>query len=361
MNNMLFEPLAFPPLQLANRIVMSPLTRNRAVEANTPNDLMAEYYGQRAAAGLIITEGTSPSPNGLGYARIPGLFNQAQVQGWRRVTDAVHARGGKIFVQLMHTGRVTQVSNLPAAAEVLGPTAEACPGEMYTDAKGMQPHSRPRAMSQDDIARAVGEYVRSAQLAIEAGFDGVELHAANGYLIEQFLNANVNQRTDEYGAGIDGRNRFAIEVARATAAAIGAQRVGVRLSPYGVFNSTGPFADVDAQYLALTQQLSELGLLYVHLLDHSTMGAPAVPAELKARLRAAFKGLLIVAGGFDRASAERALEAGQADLIAFGRPFISNPDLVARLRTDAALNVLDAETFYTPGAKGYTDYPVLAA
>ncbi|HKO92508.1 MAG TPA: alkene reductase [Polyangiaceae bacterium] len=357
---MLFEPLATPSLQLANRIVMAPMTRSRAVEANTPNDLMAEYYGQRAAAGLVITEGTSPSPNGLGYARIPGLFNQAQVQGWRRVTDAVHARGGKIFVQLMHTGRVTHVLNLPVAAEVLGPTADVCPGQMHTDAKGMQPHSRPRAMSQDDIAHAVDEYVRSAQLAIEAGFDGVELHAANGYLIEQFLNANVNQRTDPYGAGIDGRNRFAIEIVRATAAAIGPQRVGIRLSPYGVFNSTGPFADVDAQYLALTQQLSELGLLYVHVLDHSAMGAPAVPAELKARLRAAFKGLFILAGGFDQASAERALEAGQADLIAFARPFIANPDLVARMRTDAALNVMDPETFYTPGAKGYTDYPVLA-
>jgi N-ethylmaleimide reductase len=358
---MLFEPLATPSLQLANRIVMAPLTRNRAVETNTPNDLMVEYYGQRAAAGLIITEGTSPSPNGLGYARIPGLFNQAQVQGWRRVTDAVHARGGKIFVQLMHTGRVAHVLNLPATAEVLGPTAEACSGEMHTDAKGMQPHSRPRAMSQDDIAHAVDEYVRSARLAIEAGFDGIELHAANGYLIEQFLNANVNRRTDRYGAGIDGRNRFAIEIARATAAAIGAQRVGIRLSPYGVFNSTGPFADVDAQYLALTQQLSELGLLYVHVLDHSAMGAPAVPAELKSRLRAAFEGVFIIAGGFDRASAERSLEAGQADLIAFGRPFIGNPDLVARLRADAALNALDPKTFYTPGAKGYTDYSVLAA
>jgi len=357
---MLFEPLATASLQLANRIVMAPMTRSRAVEANTPNALMAEYYAQRASAGLIVTEGVSPSPNGLGYARIPGLFNDTQVRGWKAVTDAVHARGGKIFVQLMHTGRVTHAANLPAGAEVLGPTADACPGEMHTDAQGMQPHSAPRAMSAADIDHAVGEYAKSAQLAIEAGFDGVELHAANGYLIEQFLNANVNQRTDQYGTGIDGRNRFAIEIARATAAAIGPQRVGIRLSPYGVFNSTGPFADVDAQYLALTQQLSELGLLYVHVLDHSAMGAPAVPAELKARLRAAFKGLFILAGGFDQASAERALEAGQADLIAFARPFIANPDLVARMRTDAALNVMDPETFYTPGAKGYTDYPVLA-
>ena len=204
-------------------------------------------------------------------------------------------------------------------------------------------------------------YATSARLALEAGFDGVELHAANGYLIEQFLNANVNKRTDAYGGGSDGRNRFALEVARATAAAIGAHRVGTRLSPCGVFNSTGAFPDVDAQYLALTEELSKLGLRYVHLLDHSAMGAPPAPAELKLRLRAAFKGLFILAGGFDRASAEKALAAGQADLIAFARPFLANPDLVARMRADAALNAVDMATFYTPGPKGYIDYPALAA
>jgi N-ethylmaleimide reductase len=358
---MLFEPLATPAFQLANRAVMAPMTRSRAVDANTPNDLMAEYYGQRATAGLIVTEGTSPSPNGLGYARIPGLFNDAQVRGWKAVTGAVHAKGGKIFVQLMHTGRVSHAANLPAGAEVIGPTADVCPGEMYTDTQGMQPHGTPRAMTAADIAHAVGEYAKSAQLAIEAGFDGVELHAANGYLIEQFLNANVNQRTDAYGGGIEGRNRFALEVARATADAIGADRVGVRLSPHGVFNSTGAFPDVESQYLALVQALSALGLRYVHLLDHSAMGAPPVPGELKSRLRAAFKGLFILAGGFDRAGADAALKAGQADLIAFARPFLANPDLVERMRTDAALNALDMATFYTPGAKGYTDYPALAA
>lgn len=357
---MLFQPLTTTSLQLSNRAVMAPMTRSRAVEANTPNALMAEYYGQRATAGLIITEGTSPSPNGLGYPRIPGLFNAQQVSGWKMVTDAVHAKGGKIFVQLMHTGRVSQVSNLPAGAQVLGPTADACPGEMYTDAQGMQPHSTPRAMTSTDIAHAVQEYAKSAQLAIEAGFDGVELHAANGYLIEQFLNANVNQRTDAYGGSIAGRNRFALEVARATAAAIGAHRVGVRLSPYGVFNSTGAFPDVDAQYLALTQEFSQLGLLYVHLLDHSAMGAPPVPAELKSQLRAAFKGWFVLAGGFDRASAESALKAGQADLIAFARPFLASPDLVERMRAGVALNAMDMATFYTPGPKGYTDYPALA-
>jgi N-ethylmaleimide reductase len=225
----------------------------------------------------------------------------------------------------------------------------------------MQPHSPPRAMTATDIAHAVDEYARSAQLAIESGFDGVELHAANGYLIEQFLNANVNRRADGYGGSIEGRNRFALEIAHATAAAIGAHRVGIRLSPYGVFNSMGAFPDVDAQYLALVQELSKLGLLYVHLLDHSPLGAPPVPAELKARLRAAFPGLFILAGGFDRAGAERSLAAGQADLIAFARPFLANPDLVERMRIGAPMNALDAATFYTPGPKGYTDYPALAA
>ena len=357
---MLFDSLATPTIQFANRAVMAPMTRSRAVGANTPNALMAEYYGQRASAGLIITEGTSPSPNGLGYARIPGLFNAAQVAGWKAVTDAVHAKGGKIFVQLMHTGRVSHVANLPPGAEVVGPTATACPGQMYTDSQGSQPHSTPRAMTAADIAHAVEEYARSAQLAIEAGFDGVELHAANGYLIEQFLNANVNQRTDAYGGSIEGRNRFALDVARATVAAIGAHRVGIRLSPYGVFNSTGAYPDIDAQYLALTQELSKLGLLYLHVLDHSAMGAPPVPAELKAGLRAAFDGLFVLAGGFDRANAEAALEAGHADLVAFARPFLANPDLVERMQAAAPLNAPDPATFYTPGPKGYTDYPLAA-
>ena len=358
---MLFTPLSAPSLQLRNRIVMAPMTRSRAVDNNTPNALMAEYYGQRASAGLIVTEGTSPSPNGLGYTRIPGLFNEAHVKAWKRVTDAVHAKGGKIFVQLMHTGRVAHVANLPADAQVLAPTAKACPGEMFTDTQGMQPHSTPRAMTEDDIAHAVAEYAKSALLAIEAGFDGVELHAANGYLIEQFLNANVNHRTDGYGGGIEGRNRFALEVVRAAVAAIGADRVGIRLSPYGVFNGMGAYPDVEAQYLALTEELAQLGILYLHLLDHSALGAPPVPAEFKFRLRVAFHGLFILAGGFDRTSAQSAIQAGHANLVAFARPFIANPDLVERLQAKAALNPLDMTTFYTLGPKGYTDYPALGA
>ncbi len=358
---MLFTPFQTASWSLSNRVVMSPLTRSRATPDHIPTALMAEYYGQRATAGLIITEGTSPSPNGLGYPRIPGLFNAAHVAGWKPVTDAVHARGGSIVVQLMHTGRVAHVANLPAGAQVLSPSADPCPGEMFTDAQGMQPHTPPKAMTPSDIAHALDEYVQAARLAIEAGFDGVELHAANGYLIEQFLNANVNQRTDDYGGSIEGRNRFALEVAHATAAAIGADKVGMRLSPHGALNAMGTFPEVDAQYLALVQALSALGLAYIHVLDHAAMGAPPVPAETKQALRTAFKGTFILAGGFDGASAQAALQAGQADLIAFGRPFIANPDLVARMQTAAAMNNVDMNTLYTPGSLGYTDYPTLNA
>lgn len=358
---MLFDSYSAGKLQLKNRFVMSPMTRSRAVTANTPNALMAEYYGQRAGAGLIITEGTSPSPNGVGYPRIPGLYNQEQVQGWKLVTDAVHAKGSKIFIQFMHTGRVGHSENLPAGAEVVGPNDAILAGEMYVDGKGMQPHSKPRAMTQADIDKAVGEFAHAAKLAVEAGFDGVELHAANGYLIEQFLNANVNQRTDGYGGSIENRNRFALEVARATVAAIGADKVGIRLSPQGVFNSTGAYAEQEAQYVALVQQLSDLKLAYLHVLDHSAMGAPAVASEFKAKLRAAFKGTFILAGGFDATSGEAAIKDGRADLIGIARGFLANPDLVERYKKGAALNKIDMDTFYTPGPKGYTDYPALAA
>ncbi len=358
---MLFDKFSVRSLSLANRMVMAPMTRSRATAAHTPDALMATYYGQRATAGLIITEGTSPSPNGLGYPRIPGLYDTAQVTGWKATTSAVQARGGKIFVQLMHCGRVAHVANLPAGAEVLGPDTVVCPGEMYTDALGMQPHSAPRPMTEADIAHAVREYVTSAKLALDAGFDGVELHGANGYLIEQFLNPLVNLRSDGYGGSIDGRNRLALEIARATVAAIGRDRVGIRLSPYGVFNGTGEFPGVQAQYFSLARSLSTLDLLYVHLVDHSSMGAPPVPADFMLKLRACFDGLFILSGGFNHGSAEKALLDKRGDLVAFGRPFLANPDLVARLRKDAPLNAPDMATFYVPGAKGYTDYPALAA
>jgi N-ethylmaleimide reductase len=231
---------------------------------------------------------------------------------------------------------------------------------MRTDSLGNQPHTPPRAMTEADIQAAIAEYTASARLAVEAGFDGVELHAANGYFLEQFLNANINRRTDGYGATAQGRNRLVLEVARATAQAIGADRVGIRLSPHGVVNSAGAFDGVDEQYLALVRELSDIGLMYIHVLDHSAMGTPPVPAQLKADLRAAFDGPFILAGGMDKASADAALNDDLADLTAFGRAYIANPDLVERLRQGKPLNAPDPSTFYTPGAQGYTDYPALA-
>ena len=355
MNNALFTPAQLGSLSLKNRIVMAPLTRSRAI-GNVPNALMEQYYRQRAEAGLIITEGTSPSPNGLGYARIPGLFNDEQVLGWRRVTDGVHQAGGRIFVQLMHTGRVGHPANLPAGASVLAPSAVAAPGEMWTDAGGLQPHPVPREMSEADIAQSIAEYAVAAKLAMQAGFDGVELHAANGYLIDQFLNTASNQRKDRWGGTVDNRIRFAVEVAKASIAAIGAERVGMRISPYGVFNGQVPDEEMDALYLRLIDELNALGLLYIHVVDHSAMGAPEVSPVLKAKIRAAFKGKYILSGGYDVARANADLDAQRGDLVAFGRPFISNPDLVAKLRSGQALVAPDSATFYTPGEKGYTDY-----
>lgn len=354
---MLFDPTTLGSLTLQNRVVMAPMTRSRAVEDNTANALMAQYYGQRGTAGLIITEGVSPAANGLGYARIPGLFRERDVAGFRLVTEAAHQKGARIFVQLMHTGRVSHVANLPKGAEVVGPTDAILPGEMYTDTQGMQPHSKPRAMNEADIQAAIAAYANAAKLAVDAGFDGIELHGANGYLLEQFLNANVNTRTDAWGGSAENRNRLTLEVARAAVAAIGKDKVGIRLSPYGVFNATGPFEGIDEQYVALATELGKLGLVYLHLVDHSAMGAPPVPAELPAKLAAAFGGTVILSGGYDKARAEADLTANKGQLVAFGRPFISNPDLVARLQHDKPLAEPKADSFYTPGPAGYTDYP----
>ncbi len=357
--SLLFEKAQLGSLSLQNHLVMSPLTRSRAI-GNVPNELMAEYYGQRAGAGLIISEGTSPSPNGLGYARIPGVFSAEQVAGWKRVTDAAHTGGARMFLQIMHCGRVAHPLNLPAGARVLAPSAVALPGEMYTDAEGMKPHPVPQAMSEADIKATIAEFAQGAKNAVAAGFDGVELHAANGYLLEQFIRPNTNQRNDRYGGSIENRARFVLEVADAVIAAIGKDKVGIRLSPFGVFNDMPVYPELADDYAYLAQQLSARGLVYVHLVDHSQMGAPAVPDTIKATFRKLFKGALILSGGYDAAHAESDLAAGKCDLVAFGRPFLANPDLVARLKKGAALNAPDPATFYTPGAKGYTDYPSLA-
>jgi len=355
MTNTLFTPVTLGKLQLKNRIVMSPMTRSRAI-GNVPNALMEKYYSDRADAGLIITEGTSPSPNGLGYARIPGMFSDEQVKGWKRVNDAVHAKGGRIFIQLMHTGRVSHPANMAADARILAPSAIAAPGEMWTDSSGMQSHPSPTAMGEADIRATIAEYAYASKRAIEAGFDGVELHGANGYMIDQFLNTATNQRTDQWGGNIENRIRFAVEVAKATATAIGADRVGMRISPYGAFNGAVPDPKMDAMYLRLIEELNNIGLLYIHVVDHSSMGAPEVSPELKQQIRANFKGKYILSGGYDATRANADLEAQRGDLVAFGRPFIANPDLVQKLQDGTALAAPDPATFYTPGEKGYTDY-----
>jgi N-ethylmaleimide reductase len=355
----LFSNALLRTLAVQNRLVMSPMTRNRAID-NIPNALMAQYYAQRAAVGLIITEGTSPSPNGLGYARIPGMFSPAQVEGWQRVVSGVHAGGARMFVQLMHCGRIAHALNLPAGARVLAPSAVSAAGEMYTDAKGMQPNAVPEAMTEADISATIAEYRQAAVNAVSAGFDGVELHGANGYLLEQFIRPTSNLRTDRYGGGIENRARFVLEVADAVIAAIGKDRLGIRLSPFGVFNDMPLYAAMESDYTYLANQLDARGLLYIHLVDHSSMGAPPVPESIRAMLRRLRQCALILSGGYDLRRAESDLAAGNCDLVAVGRPILANPDLLRRWQTGAALNTPDPSTFYTPGPKGYTDYPTLA-
>ena len=356
-NELLFSPLKFGRIELKNRVVMSPMTRSRSI-GSIPGDIVAKYYGQRAEAGLIITEGTSPSPNGLGYPRIPGLFNAEQVAGWKKTTSAVHAAGGHIFVQLMHTGRVTHPENLPPGGKVLAPSAVPGPDPMWVDSKmAFEPTPTPAAMTAQEIEAALEEYAKSAELAVEAGFDGVELHGANGYLIEQFLNTASNLRTDEWGGAIENRIRFAVEVSKRVAKRIGSDRLGIRLSPFGVFGGMHSEATTEDTFEKLVKALSELKLLYVHTVDHAAMGAPEVPPSIKQKIRAAFKGLVILSGGYDKARAEKDLQEKKGELVAFGRPFIGNPKLVTKLRENKALRDPDMNTFYTPGEKGYTDYP----
>jgi N-ethylmaleimide reductase len=347
-------------INLKTRIVMAPMTRSRAI-GNIPNDLMAGFYGQRSAAGLIITEGTSPSPNGLGYSRIPGIFDEVQVDGWKKTTNAVHSKGGKIFVQLMHTGRIGHTANLPKGAKILAPSAVKPAGQIWTDASGLQDYPVPAAMTVEEIRQTEQEYNNAAKNAIKAEFDGIELHGANGYLLEQFLSPISNTRTDNYGGSIENRCRFLLEVAQGAIKAIGKERVGIRLSPYGVASDMPHYPEIDSTYKYLAEQLNRLEILYVHIVDHSAMGAPQVPIEIKKAIRERFKGTIILSGGYTKESAEVELESGLGDLIAFGRPFINNPDLVERFVREWPLaKELDMNTFYTPGEKGYIDYPIHA-
>ena len=357
----LFEQATLGPISLQNRTAMAPMTRSRATADHVPTPIMATYYGQRSGAGLIITEGVAPSANGVGYPRIPGIYNAEQTEAWRPIAEAAHAGGAKIFMQFMHTGRISHPLNMPEGAEVVAPSAIAAQGEMYTDQSGNQPHPTPKAMTAEDLEATKADFVQAAKNAIAAGFDGVELHAANGYLLEQFLYPGSNQRTDNYGGSVENRARFVLEVSEAVANAIGKDKVGIRLSPQGAFNDILPYEGAEEMYDYISKEINKLGLVYIHVVDHQAMGAPEVPAAIKETIRNNFNGTYILSGGYvDAERAQNDLAAGKGDLVAYGRPFLANPDLVSRLKNGEALNQPDYDTLYTPGEKGYTDYPVLA-
>jgi len=357
----LFTPTKVGSVELKNRVVMSPMTRCRAI-GNMPNELMAEYYKQRSGAGLIITEGTSPSPNGLGYARIPGIYSRQQVEGWKKTTSAVHKAGGKIFIQFMHTGRISHPLNMPEGARVIAPSAVRPVGQMWTDSKQLQDYPVPEEMTAKDLLHTKAEYVTAANNAMDAGFDGVELHGANGYLLEQFLSPFSNIRKDNYGDSIENRCRFVIEVASAVAGAIGKEKTGIRLSPYGVASDMPPYPEIDATYNYLTEQLNNFEIAHIHLVDHSAQGAPEVPMEIKKLIRNNFKNTIILSGGYGKERAETDIQNGLGNLVAFGRPFINNPDLVERLKNNWALSqYLHIDLFYSADEHGYTDYPLYKA
>jgi N-ethylmaleimide reductase len=354
----LFDPITLGKLQLSNRIALAPLTRNRAGADQVPSELAATYYGQRASAGLIITEGTQPSAVGQGYLNTPGIHTPAQVDGWRAVADAVHAGGGTIVVQLMHAGRIAHPDN-KAGRESVAPAAIAAPGTMIT-ASGPQNFPVPRALQTDELPGVIEEFVHAARSAREAGLDGVELHAANGYLLHQFLGASSNTRTDAYGGSPQARARFVVEVAHAVAEAIGPDRVGIRISPahgiQGVVEDDP--ADVAATYAALIDGIAPLGLAYLHALADPR-------SALLVDLRRRFGGPFIANDGFssvtDRTSAQSFLDEGVADVVAVGRAFLANPDLPRRWEIGAPMNAPVQATFYGGGAEGYTDYPFLEA
>jgi N-ethylmaleimide reductase len=356
----LFEPFQLGALELPNRIVMAPLTRQRAAPGNVPTELNALYYAQRSSAGLIVSEATQVAPEGQGYADTPGIHSDAQVEGWRLVTDAVHRAGGRIVLQLWHVGRISDPCFQPNRGLPIAPSALPAPGEVHTP-EGPKPFVTPRALALEEIATVIAQYAEGAKRARRAGFDGVEVHAANGYLIDQFLHDGTNHRTDAYGGSIENRSRFLLEVTRAVSDAWSPDRVGVRLSPRGRFNGMRD-SNRSLIFSHAVQSLDELGLAYLHLVDPvrpSPFDNPEEP-RLAPRLRTLFRGPMILNGAFDRDAAIQTIEAGEADLVAFGTAFIANPDLPERLRLEAPLARADRASFYGGGARGYTDYPPLS-
>jgi N-ethylmaleimide reductase len=357
----LFDPLHIGDIALANRIVMAPLTRNRATQ-QLPNTLMAEYYAQRAdpasGAGLLISEATQISPEGQGYLDTPGIHSPEQVAGWKRITDAVHARGGRIVVQLWHVGRVSHLSLQPGGQAPVSSTDRIAHTKTFLQ-EGFVPVSAPRALRSDEIPRVIADYRHAARCAMQAGFDGVEVHGANGYLIEQFLRDSINDRSDAYGGAIANRTRLLFEVVQAVVAEVGAGRTALRLSP--VTPSSGAEQDSHAQdlYEQAVERIAPLGLAYLHVVEGATGGARDNVAFDYTALRRRFPGAWMVNNGYSRETALQAVDSGAADLVAFGRPFIANPDLGRRLRDNVPLAMPDGNTFYGGGAKGYTDYAAL--
>ncbi|WP_396596568.1 alkene reductase [Dokdonia sp. R86516] len=322
----LLSPLKTEHFSLKNKVVMAPLTRSRSTAGHIPTDIMIQYYGERAGAGLIITEGTSPSLNGVGYPRIPGIYSREQVKAWTPVAAAVHKNDGKIFMQLMHSGRISHPDNMSEEAVIFAPSAIR-PEEtkMYVDGKGELSIPEPTAMTVEDIENTIEEYVTAAKNAIKAGFDGVEVHSANGYLLDQFLNTGTNKRDDHYGGSVENRCRFTLEVTERVIAAIGKEKVGIRLSPNGAMNDLGPFDSQKETFDYLSAKLEELAPVYIHLVNHESMGAPGLPADIQKNIRDRFSGLLILSGGYDAAKANQDLMDNKGDLVAFGRNFYSKP------------------------------------
>jgi N-ethylmaleimide reductase len=355
----LFEPYKLGPITLPNRFAMAPLTRNRALPPGmVPNPLAVEYYGQRASAGLLITEASQVSQQGQGYQDTPGIYSREQVAGWRKVTDRVHERGGRIFIQLWHVGRISHVSLQANGGKPVAPSAITAKGKTFVNGT-FADVSEPRALELSEIPGIIDDFKRATENALAAGFDGVEIHGANGYLLEQFAKDGTNKRTDAYGGGIENRARFMLEVSKAVAAVAGAERTGIRISPVTPAND---ITDSNPQplYDYIVDGLNALGLIYIHVVEGATGGPRDIAPFDYGSLRKRFKQAYIANNGYDFDLANKQLDAGAADLIAFGKPFISNPDLVERLKQGAPLNAWDKNTFYGGGAKGYTDYPTLA-
>lgn len=355
----LFQPYTLGSLALSNRFVMAPLTRNRAGSGLVPSELAATYYAQRASAGLIITEATQISAQAQGYQDTPGLFTQDQIDGWRKVTDGVHAKGGKIFVQLWHVGRISHVDLQPNGAAPVAPSAIRAETKVFVN-NGFADTSEPRALEIDEIPAIIEDFRQAAANAIKAGFDGVEVHGANGYLLEQFLKDGANQRTDSYGGSVENRARLLLEVTEAVSKEIGADRTGVRISPVSPANAISTISNPQEQYDYVADKLNELGIVYLHVVEGATGGPRDIAPFDYGSLRQRFKNTYMANNGYNTELASAQLAEGKVDLFALGRPFISNPDLVERLETGAALNELDGSTLYGGGAKGYTDYPTLA-